>query len=279
LFRKNLFTLQLIFLIAAVSACSAAYQGQSPTASSTAAPTADSSAATARPMMGPGSGMMARHSAPIPAEYAGMSNLIPADEDSLLRGRAIFEQYCVTCHGEGGMGDGPAGVQLNPAPAPVAHTARMLGDDYLFWRISEGGAHEPFSSAMPRWQDVLNDSDRWDVINYVRALGSGQPLPGGGPAAGGTFDPAAEALRNEEMAAAGVDQGVISQAEADAFVAVHAEMDSLMASETAVGMSGGMAARQQEMLAQLVANGIITQESADLFNAAHDKLIAAGLMQ
>lgn len=228
--------------------------------------------------MGPGSGMMGRHHAKIPDEYAGLTNMVPADEDSLLRGAEIYEQYCTTCHGDGGMGDGPAGQHLDPQPAPLAHTARMLGDDYLFWRISEGGGHEPFSSAMPRWQDVLNDTGRWDVINYVRALASGQELPGRGQMMGETFDPAAEALRHEQMAAEGVDQGVLSQDEADTFVSVHAELDRLMESETAA-MSGGMEARQQEMLAQLAAGGIITQIEADLFTKAHDKLLEAGLMQ
>ena len=270
----------LVYLFGSFSACSAPEKGQQSAASTSSTPAADAETSATRPMgMGPGSGMMARHRATIPEAYAGLTNPVPADEDSLLRGRDIYEQYCSTCHGEGGMGDGPAGVQLDPAPAPIAHTSRMLGDDYLFWRISEDGAHEPFSSAMPRWQDVLDDADRWDVINYVRALGSGQALLRPGPGAGATFDPAAEALRHEQIATEGVDQGVISQVEADAFVAVHAELDSLLAAETAGNMSGDMDMRQQEMLTKLVAAGTITQESAELFNAAHDKLINAGIMQ
>ena len=278
--KKLAISFLLVLLLGLFSACAAPEQGQQRTATSPAAPTAGTENSDVAPMgMGPGSGMMARHHATIPEAYAGLINPVPADEDSLLRGKDMYEQYCSTCHGEGGMGDGPAGVQLNPPPAPIAHTSRMLGDDYLFWRISEGGAHEPFSSAMPRWQDVLNDADRWDVINYVRALGSGQALLGPGPGAGATFDPAAEALRHEQIATEGVDQGVISQAEADAFVAVHAELDSLLAAETAGNMSGDMDMRQQEMLTKLVAAGTITQESAELFNAAHDKLINAGIMQ
>ena len=176
------------------------------------------------------------------------------------------------------MGDGPAGQQLDPAPAPVAHTSRMLGDDYLFWRISEGGGHDPFSSAMPRWQDLLSDTDRWDVINYIRALGSGRDMPGRGPKMGEAFDPAAEALRHEQMAVEGVQQGVLSQEEADTFVAVHAQLDQLMETESS-SMSGTMATMQQEMLAQLVDGGVIPQTEADMFTEAHDKLLEAGLMQ
>jgi len=43
-------------------------------------------------------------------------------------------------HGDGGMGDGPAGKGLVPAPVPIAHTSQMMSDSYLFRRISEGGA-------------------------------------------------------------------------------------------------------------------------------------------
>jgi mono/diheme cytochrome c family protein len=251
----------------------------------TMAPGIQEPAATAQPaggmgmmQMGGGGGMMARHHATVPAEYAGLTNPVPADEESLARGAGIYELHCTTCHGEGGMGDGPAGQQLDPPPAAVAHTSRMLGDDYLFWRVSEGGAHEPFRSAMPSWQDVLDDTDRWDVINYVRALGSGQAVPGRGPGGGAAFDPAVEAQRHADMAAAGVAQGVISQEEADTFLSVHAELDALMGGEMA-GMSGGMTMMQEQMLAQLVEQGTITLDQAATFGEAHEKLLAAGLME
>jgi len=228
-------------------------------------------------IMGPGSGMMARHHATIPTEYAGMVNPIQADEDSLDRGAEHYETYCVTCHGAGGMGDGPAGQALDPLPAPIAHSSRMLGDDYMFWRISEGGLHEPFASAMPRWQDVLDDQARWDVINYVRALGSGQIMPRQGNG-GALFDPEAEAAKHAEMAAQGVQQGVISQIEADTFLSVHAELDTLMDAGMA-GQSGSMDNMQSLMLAQLLEETRITQDEADMFSDVHDRLMSAGLME
>lgn len=101
--------------------------------------------------MGTGSSMMAGHHAAIPAEYAGLTNPIAADDDSLTRGAAIYAARCASCHGDGGMGDGPAAAGLAPLPAPIAHSSQMLGDDYLYWRISEGGQMEPFDSAMIAW--------------------------------------------------------------------------------------------------------------------------------
>lgn len=125
-------------------------------------------------------GMMARHMAPLPAEYAGLTNPIPADADSLARGEQIFQESCAVCHGEQGWGDGPAAEALDPAPAPLAHTAGMLSDAYLFYRISEGGGFPPFDSAMPAFKESLSANERWDTVNYLRHLADEGGMTGRG---------------------------------------------------------------------------------------------------
>ncbi len=120
---------------------------------------------------GPGAadgGVESRHSAPIPSPYAGKANPVPADQASLDRGKALYTTNCVSCHGDTGMGDGPASPALNPPPAPIAQSSRTMKDDYLFWRISEGGV--PFNTSMPPWKS-LDEQSRWDLINYIRSLG------------------------------------------------------------------------------------------------------------
>jgi mono/diheme cytochrome c family protein len=246
-----------------------------------AAETASSSGGEVGPGMGMGmggqSGMMARHQAPIPETYAGLSNPVLAYEESLARGAELYATNCASCHGDGGMGDGPAGTTLDPAAAPIAHTSQMLGDDYLFWRISEGGAMTPFNSAMPSWKTVLDEQDRWDVINYVQALGRGTVAPRSAMG-GAAIDPAAEAAQRAQMLAAAVEQGVISQAEAGLFEQVHAMLEALMA-RGMDGMQGNMAAMQDEMLSELIREGSVTQEQADAFSDIHNRLLEAGLMQ
>ena len=116
--------------------------------------------------------MQLRHQATIPEEYAGLVNPVSATEEVLADGEDIYATYCTVCHGETGMGEGAAGQTLNPVAAPVAQTSQMLGDDYLFWRVSEGGTMDPFNSAMPTWSNTLSEEERWAVITYIQSLGA-----------------------------------------------------------------------------------------------------------
>jgi mono/diheme cytochrome c family protein len=232
---------------------------------------------------GMGGGMMARHHATIPTEYAGLTNPVTADDDSLARGAEIYTTHCASCHGDGGMGDGPAAATLDPAPAAIAHTSQMLGDDYLFWRVSEGGQMAPFNSTMVAWKAILDEDGRWDVLNYIQALGQGTVTPGSN-VGGAPFDPAAEQAQRAIMLADAVAQGVITQAEADTFALVHVEIDAQMGSNSHTMSdpnSGSMTMDSMlaSMVATAVAEGTITQADADLFLTVHEQLIIAGLMQ
>ena len=120
-----------------------------------------------------GEGMMERHMASIPTEYAGLTNPISPDAESLARGKTIYQAKCAACHGESGLGDGPTAEGLDPPPAPIAHTSQMLSEAYLFYRVSAGGNFAPFNSAMPAWKEQLSEDERWDVINYIRSLEAG----------------------------------------------------------------------------------------------------------
>lgn len=75
------------------------------------------------------------------------------------------ETNCVSCHGPGGKGDGPAAAAL-PPPKPANWTSAAVqkeSDGEIFWKMSNG------RGAMPPWKH-LPEQERWELVNYIRTL-------------------------------------------------------------------------------------------------------------
>ena len=74
------------------------------------------------------------------------------------KGKEIFAQRCVPCHGTTGHGDGPASASLDPNPRKFADPAwqQQVTDDYIEKIVKLGGAAVGKSAAMPSNPD-LND--------------------------------------------------------------------------------------------------------------------------
>ncbi len=106
-----------------------------------------------------------------PPEYAGKTNPHSGDQASIAAGKDLYDINCASCHGPTGMGDGPTAASLDPKPQPLASEMNALSDDYLLWRISEGGAFPPFNSAMPAWKASMSEDQIWQVIAYLHTLG------------------------------------------------------------------------------------------------------------
>ena len=276
---KHILWLGLLALLAFGCTAAPTTDLAAPTVEAAIEPITTPQGITHQPGMGMGrsSGMMERHHAVIPPEYSGLTSPTAADEESITRGGEIFAVNCASCHGDGGMGDGIAIAGLDPAPAPIAHTTQKMGDNYLFWRISEGGAQ--FNSAMPAWKDILDEQARWDVINYVRALGAGKAAPAS-QLGGALYDPALQAAHQAEMLKQAIAQGVLTQEEAYLFSQVHEMVEQYRAAHPEMANSTlGADERQAAMLAELVKAKTITQEQAAAFQELHDRLHEAGLMQ
>lgn len=84
-------------------------------------------------------------------------------------GEATFRQFCVTCHGSTGKGNGPAAAGLNPKPSDLSATSKSDADIKKI--IKGGGASSGLSPAMPAWGAALSDQDISNVVAYIRSLG------------------------------------------------------------------------------------------------------------
>jgi mono/diheme cytochrome c family protein len=87
-------------------------------------------------------------------------------------GRALYQQYCSTCHGPQGKGDGPAASAMHPKPRDHTDGRYMnaLSEAHLTTVISEGGAAVQRSPLMPSWKGALTPQQIQDVIAYLRTL-------------------------------------------------------------------------------------------------------------
>lgn len=101
----------------------------------------------------------------------------PSDPNAALGadakvGKADYQIYCASCHGETGAGDGPVAQALNPKPARHNDGSYMnpLTDDYLFQVIKFGGASVGKSSMMAPLGGSLSDQQIRNVIAFIRTL-------------------------------------------------------------------------------------------------------------
>jgi putative copper export protein/mono/diheme cytochrome c family protein len=104
---------------------------------------------------------------------------VPYQAGAITAGAAHYQASCAGCHGPRGAGDGPDGRGLPRAPADLRapHTAQHTAGD-LFWWISHGIP----GSGMPGFGSQLGEEQRWELINFLRALSAGYAARDMGPA-------------------------------------------------------------------------------------------------
>lgn len=99
----------------------------------------------------------------------------PVTPEFLARGKTVYVQNCVACHGVNGDGKGDAAAFLLPKPRNFAQanyrlrstpTGRLPTDADLFRAVSLGMPGTP----MPPWQVNLSGDDRWAVVEYIKSF-------------------------------------------------------------------------------------------------------------
>ncbi|MDE3089037.1 MAG: c-type cytochrome [Chloroflexota bacterium] len=88
----------------------------------------------------------------------------PIDEASAARGKKVYEENCLACHGVAGHGDGPAAAALQTKPLDLTVHAFQHDQAYFTLVIGSGMA------GMPPFRDRLPGDQIEDVIDYMRVL-------------------------------------------------------------------------------------------------------------
>ncbi len=95
----------------------------------------------------------------------GALELPPQGTLDVARGAATYARQCASCHGETGLGDGPAAAKMNPAPPAI-------GRDDIMREVSPATMYRIISVGVPStpmigWSATLSPAERWNVIAYI----------------------------------------------------------------------------------------------------------------
>jgi mono/diheme cytochrome c family protein len=87
-------------------------------------------------------------------------------------GKAKFQQFCATCHGPAGAGDGPAAAARRPQPLHLGDPEwqASVDDEHIRKVITQGGAAVGLSPMMTPWGHALKGEDLENVVAYIRSL-------------------------------------------------------------------------------------------------------------
>ncbi|MCP4295552.1 MAG: c-type cytochrome [Proteobacteria bacterium] len=101
-----------------------------------------------------------------PPPASTLTNPISRSEESVGKGKDLFQSNCSKCHGLRGNGYGTAAHGLTTWPRQLFawNNADSSIDGYLFQFITYG------NTDMPPWGLILSENDRWNLINYIKTM-------------------------------------------------------------------------------------------------------------
>ena len=111
---------------------------------------------------------------------APLVNPVPQTVTSVDRGAVLYQANCARCHGVDGLGGGIDSdtTELPPPNLRSGHLDQHTDADVYTW-ISSG-----LPGGMPAWSGQLSETDRWDLVNYLRSIDGHGPSPDPSAAAG-----------------------------------------------------------------------------------------------
>ncbi|OGW31960.1 MAG: hypothetical protein A3J81_03805 [Nitrospirae bacterium RIFOXYB2_FULL_43_5] len=92
-------------------------------------------------------------------EYAKVKNPIPKTEESIAKGKRLYEEHCISCHGESSRGNEK--TYLTDGLWIHGDT-----DGEIFHVITDGTK----GTAMRGFKKEITKNGRWHLVNYIKSL-------------------------------------------------------------------------------------------------------------
>jgi mono/diheme cytochrome c family protein len=102
-------------------------------------------------------------------EAAKVANPVPSTPESLAAGKRVYQRMCQRCHGSSGKGDGGGSGGGGGLPSDLTDATWDYGstDGEIFASI-----HDGTSIDMEGYAQRISDTDIWNIVNYLRSLGT-----------------------------------------------------------------------------------------------------------
>lgn len=119
----------------------------------------------ALPLLWTASHVMGQTTTPwqVSAAKKTVKNPVAASAAVVEKGKSLYNTHCKSCHGDPGKNNG---LPLQPKPTdPASAQYQAQTDGEMFYKMMTG------RGAMPKFADVISETDKWSIIHYVRTFG------------------------------------------------------------------------------------------------------------
>src|SRR5262249_22276017 len=103
-------------------------------------------------------------------EAKKLKNPVPASAESIAAGQQLYQKYCRFCHGADAQGNGPMAPNgTHPPDLLDPQWTHGSSDGEIFVVLRDGAGPK---QEMKPFKAKMTDQDMWNVVNYVRSLGT-----------------------------------------------------------------------------------------------------------
>lgn len=107
----------------------------------------------------------------------GYPAMVYAD-DNVKSGGKLFIKYCVSCHGEKGIGDGVNADNMDPVPRDMTDSGKekymvKRTNEEIFKAIQLGGRGIEKSGLMPPFGNTLSEKEIWQIVAFAKTMFKG----------------------------------------------------------------------------------------------------------
>ena len=98
--------------------------------------------------------------------------VFPEEKPSAARGKAIYDEHCLECHGETGSGEGEESKKFTDEIKDFNDQTFMRKEDpaEFFEKVKKG------DKPMPAFEEDLTDQEMWDVVFYIWTFPTSEEL-------------------------------------------------------------------------------------------------------